>query len=681
MTEYLDSSPCPQTPASFSDEFITGLNPAQREAVLQPSGPLLVLAGAGSGKTRLITHRIAHLIAGGYARPTDILAVTFTNKAAGEMRERVEQLLAGRDSATGVVLSTFHSFCVRVLRAHITELGRGWTGSFSITDQDDSTRVIKSILKEMGEDDKQAPKAVQSLISGAKNRGENPETYYLSQRKSGRYEQLAAQVFPRYERALLVSNALDFDDLLLRTVELFRSSEKWRSRYHHRFCHVLVDEYQDTNKIQYELIRLLAAGDLALADEPFPSDIWDRRSLCCVGDDFQAIYSFRAADFRIMLGFARDFTGARTIKLEANYRSTEQIVGAANALIAHNKTRLEKTLVSVAGPGSQINHALLEDGEEEARFAAAKISEHIRREPGLKAAILYRTNFLSRAFEEALRRAGLKYQIVGGLGFYERAEIKDIVAYLKLLRNEDDSLALARIINTPARGIGDATLEKLEVTARECGISTWEAVCLALQERTLPKRALTALESFKALIERLRREANHEGVPLPDLIRTVITETGYEASLIKDKSEEAFNRRQNLGELVSAAAAEQGERLDDFLDHAALVSDQDELEGETSPVTLMTIHASKGLEFPLVFVVGLEENLLPHSRSLGAEEEIEEERRLCYVALTRAQKYLYLTEVKERRLYGGCNLSETSRFIKEIPKDLVDANQRLRPAA
>ncbi len=654
-------------------DYLSGLNTQQREAVTTTEGPILILAGAGSGKTRVITFRIAHLIQTG-VRPESILAVTFTNKAAGEMKERVEKLMAGNQRAGSPLVSTFHSLCVRILRRDIEKLGKGYTRSFTIYDSDDQQKLLRACIKDCGFDDKQlTARLAQTNISTAKNRGEDPETFTLKAGNSTDPKRSSiARVYSLYEQRLQSSNALDFDDLLIRTVQLLRTSEETRRYYHNRFRHVMTDEFQDTNGIQYNLTRLLVEGDIALNLVGRGEDFWQNRSFCVVGDENQSIYKFRGSDFNIILNFERDFPGTKVIKLEDNYRSTRRILDAANKVIANNSQRFDKILRANAADGDKIRYAQVYDGEAEARWIAGKIEEHLRREPKLKAAVLYRTNAQSRSFEEACRRTGLRYNLVGGFSFYERAEVKDIIAYLKLALNPNDSIALLRVINTPARGIGKTSLDEIERKAKDFGVSHWETIAEIIKENLLPSRTLNALKSFQNIVSNLIEKAQ-SATPLSEVVKAAVLDTGYERMLKEENTEEAEGRLLNLEELVNAAAESETrqETLRDFLDHAALVSDTDQYKAEAE-VTLMTMHAAKGLEFPLVFIAGLEENLFPHSRAAENPAELEEERRLCYVAITRAEKYLYLTHALKRRVYGEELPSEPSRFLNEFPYELIE---------
>ncbi len=662
-----------------SIDYLDGLNPQQREAVVTHEGPILILAGAGSGKTRIITHRIARLIAVHNARPENILAVTFTNKAAGEMKARVEKLIAdyyGENSRNASpLISTFHSLCVRILRRDIEKLGRGYKRSFTIYDADDQQSLLRKCIRDCGYEDKQlTPRQTQSAISAAKNRGENPNLYVEKADQMGDpRRQAIARVYALYEQRLEASNALDFDDLLIRAVQLLRNSEESRRYYHNRFRHVMVDEFQDTNGIQYSLARLIVEGDHATRGARKPDDFWVDRSFCVVGDESQSIYAFRGSDFNIILNFERDFPGTKVIKLEDNYRSTGRILAAANKVIANNTQRFDKVLRATAAEGEKIRYAQLVDGETEARWVAGKIEEHLRREPGIRAAVLYRTNAQSRLFEEACRRAGLRYNLVGGFSFYERAEVKDIIAYLKLAMNPNDSIALMRVINTPPRGIGKTTIDDIERRAGDFGVSHWETIGIIVEQNLLPARAVSALKSFRDIANNLAERARDAAEPISEIVKAAVISTGYERALKDENTEEAEGRLLNLEELVNAAAEseQRGETLRDFLDHAALVSDADEYKAEAQ-VTLMTMHAAKGLEFPLVFIAGLEEGLFPHSRANESQNDLEEERRLCYVAITRAEIYLYLTHAMKRRVYGAETPSEPSRFLMEFPIELIE---------
>ncbi|MBI1762702.1 MAG: UvrD-helicase domain-containing protein [Acidobacteria bacterium] len=654
-------------------DYLAGLNAQQREAVTTVDGPMLLLAGAGSGKTRVITFRIAHLVADCGVRAENVLAVTFTNKAAGEMKERVEKLLGDGPKTSSPLLSTFHALCVRILRRDIDKLEKGYTRSFTIYDSDDQQRLLKQCIRDCGFDDKVlTPRQASSAISAAKNRSEDPDEYARRAEVRDEKERMIARVYALYEQRLASSNALDFDDLLIRAVQLLRHSEQVRGYYHNKFRHVMVDEFQDTNGIQYTLTRLLVEGNHALLHDRKPDDFWRNRSYCVVGDESQSIYKFRGSDFNIILNFERDFPGTKTIKLEDNYRSTGTILAAANKVIANNTQRFDKVLRPNKETGEKVRYAQLYDADQEARFVVGKISDHLLRDPKLRAAVLYRTNAQSRQFEEACRRAGLRYNLVGGFSFYERAEVKDVIAYLKLALNPNDSIALQRVINTPARGIGKTTLDDIERRAKDFGVPHWETIGLIVEQNLLPARTTNALKSFRDIVTTLIAKAQTEP-DLTEIVKAAVIDTGYERALKEDGSDEAEARLLNLEELVNAAAESntQGETLRDFLDHAALVADTDQIKSEAQ-VTLMTIHAAKGLEFPLVFIAGLEENLFPHSRARDNQAELEEERRLAYVAITRAEKYLYLTHAMKRRVYGEEMPSEPSRFLNEFPRELLE---------
>ena len=762
-------------------QLIENLNPEQRAAVEATEGPVLILAGAGSGKTRVITSRIAWLIREKGVAPDAILAVTFTNKAAAEMGLRVDRLL-GHSSLAKPLISTFHSLCVRILRRDIEELkagGQGLTRSFAIFDESDQESIVKQVMRRMGVDTKQlTPRTVLSRISWAKNHMVDPQEYYLESKDPN--SERIAHIYKLYRDELRKNNAMDFDDLLLDAVRVLKVSSGARERYQRRYRYLLVDEYQDTNRPQYELMKLLAG---------------EAHNVCAVGDEDQSIYSWRGADIRNILEFEQDFPNARIIRLEQNYRSTQTILEAAGAVVANNVRRKGKTLWTARQGGSLIGFYEAPDGENEALFIADRIQKFLREAENSSetqdggaahCAVLYRTNSQSRLVEEALRRYNITYTMVGGFSFYERAEIKDMLSYLRLVRNPHDSMALQRVVNTPARGIGKTTLEALERLALETGASTWDAIATAIRDRLIPNRALMALETFRQLIvdaqammdpdfagklsadvagaregdtgfefgagnaredagvsfefgdedqlalldashfapfeagekrpplkrpeepaepegfEALEPEASADEVEtaaedesgstdasdakkpfrapgdaatLPELIRFLIERTGYIKALEAEGSPESLSRIENLKELANAAhdAEERGETLADFLDHAALASDTDQFD-PAARVTLMTLHAAKGLEFPLVFLAGLEEGLFPHSRTLNNPEELEEERRLCYVGMTRAMNTLVLTRAHYRRRYGNDapELSIPSRFLDEVPARLIE---------
>ncbi|HYL13238.1 MAG TPA: UvrD-helicase domain-containing protein [Terriglobales bacterium] len=722
--------------------FLNELNPQQRVAVESTEGPVLILAGAGSGKTRAITYRIAYLIEKIGVMPESILAVTFTNKAASEMAERVEKLVGGYSIAKPVI-STFHSFCVRVLRRDIQALqipsggpGKppiGLTKNFVIYDEADQQQVVKGVMRRLGIDDKQlTPRTVGSRISWAKNHMLDPQEIYL-QSGDPKTERVA-HIYEEYRKELRKANAMDFDDLLLEAVRLLKSSGEVREYYNRRFQYLLVDEYQDTNRPQYELMRLLAGS---------------RHNVCAVGDEDQSIYSWRGADIRNILEFEQDFPEAKIIRLEQNYRSTQNILQAASSVVANNVKRKGKNLWTSRQGGAKIGYYEAPDGENEALFVADRVASYVREAADqgetARVAVLYRTNSQSRLFEEAMRRYQLKYHVVGGFSFYERAEIKDMISYLKVIQNPDDSVSLQRVINTPARGIGKTTVETLEHLALETGVSVWGATGEAVKRQLLPARALAALRSFKGIIEdaramlagtyveRLDQTAQEEPTNVPaaivadskedatefdplqfdfesgsasvspavgagvppapsaevgqvpsdfpaplvstaEILKFLIDRTGYIKQLEEEDTPEAYSRIENLRELVNAAmdSRDRGESLDQFLDHAALVSEADAYD-EHAQITLMTLHAAKGLEFPLVFLCGLEEGLFPHSRTFLEPDDIEEERRLCYVGMTRAMDTLVLTRAVYRRRYGTDlpEASVPSRFLEEVPAHLL----------
>jgi DNA helicase II / ATP-dependent DNA helicase PcrA len=740
------------------------LNPRQREAAEAVAGPVLILAGAGSGKTRVITYRIAHLIEDLGVAPDSILAVTFTNKAAAEMAERVEHLLGAR-SVRKPVISTFHSFCVRVLRRDIEALRIGDAGykkGFAIYDEADQQTAVKGVMRRLGIDDKQLkPSAVLGRISWAKNHMLDPQEMYLQ--SADPLTEKVAHIFEAYRKELRKANALDFDDLLLETVRLLKSSAEVRERYQRRFEYLLIDEYQDTNRPQYELIKLLAGA---------------HHNVCVVGDEDQSIYSWRGADIRNILEFERDFPEARVIRLEQNYRSTQYILEAASAVVANNVKRKGKTLWTAREGGQHIGYYEAPDGENEALFVADSVSRYLKKageegkEP--RVAVLYRINSQSRLLEEAMRRYQIPYQVVGGFSFYERAEIKDMISYLKLINNPQDSIALLRVINTPPRGIGKSTTETLERLSLETGMSLWSCIGEALERKLLPPRACAALAGFKELIDdarsmlagtfvdRIRESAEAEektyhggaapmkagevhrgdaetrsqekdsgaqppsaaaegddtafntedfgentsfdfganqeptsevaseeaseapvegfrspGGPatVPEILKFLIDRISYIKQLEEEATPDAFARIENLRELVNAAmdSRDRGETLAEFLDHAALVSDVDTYDPR-GRVTLMTLHSAKGLEFNLVFLIGMEEGLFPHSRTFNDPDQMEEERRLCYVGMTRAMDQLVLTQARFRRRYGTDmpDASIPSRFLEEVPPKLLD---------
>ncbi|MEO7653091.1 MAG: UvrD-helicase domain-containing protein [Bryobacteraceae bacterium] len=640
-------------------DFLQKLNPPQREAVRHIEGPLLILAGAGSGKTRVITHRIAHIIRDHHVPPSAVLAVTFTNKAAQEMRTRVSSLLEGELLSSNPNLATFHSFCVRLLRRDgdsLAQIRPGFTRNFTIYDGDDQLAIIKAGFRKLGLDETfMKYRAALSAISQAKNSKENAQDLY-SKSADPKMVKLAV-IFEEYEKALHQANSLDFDDLLLESVRLLRHDQTVREAYNRRLSYLMIDEYQDTNRSQYEFMRLLTES---------------HQNVCVVGDEDQSIYSWRGADIRNILDFERDYKKARTIRLEQNYRSTKGILDAAGAVVANNLERKGKTLWTESGLGDPIGLYGGFDAENEALFIADTIERLLGRDPKSSVAVLYRTNFQSRQIEEALRRYGRKYVVVGGFSFYQRSEIKDVMSYLKLALSPPDSISLLRVINTPARGIGKTTVEQVEQYARDHNQSLWDAIGRMLEEQQFPARAQAALQAFRNIMEDLRQALAEQ--PLDDAIRLLINRTGYMRMLEQENTPESEARIENLKEIVNAAAEarERGEGAVEFLDHAALVSDADQVDQKVQ-VNLLTLHNAKGLEFPIVFLAGMEEGLFPHSRSLESTSAMEEERRLCYVGMTRAEKKLFLTWARFRRRFGGGEQERTrpSRFLGEVPAQLT----------
>lgn len=642
-------------------DYLEHLNPPQRDAVLHGDGPLLILAGAGSGKTRVITCRIAHLIRERGVSAGNILAVTFTNKAADEMRERVERIL--RTPLDGLWISTFHSACVRILRRHIEAIG--YKRRFVIYDETDRSSLIKTCMRDLGIDDQRCqPRSVIARISGLKNNLTGPDEYARSSAAFG-FDEAVSRIYELYDHRLRESGALDFDDLLLLTVRLFERLPETLRSYHDLFRHILIDEYQDTNRAQYRLVRLMTGG---------------HRNLCVVGDDDQSIYRFRGADIGNILNFEKDFPDARIIKLEQNYRSTQNILSAAGAVVSRNAGRKDKTLWTSRSGGENIICYTSVDEKDEARFIAGSIQAFVEDGKALsEIAVLYRTNAQSRALEDALRGRGTPYRVFGGLRFYDRKEIKDIIAYLRVLHNPADAVSLRRIINVPARGIGDTTIERLERLAQASRITLYQAT-LDADHAGLATAARKKLKEFTGMLEGLRDASG--SLPLTELTRRVISESGYTTALEEERTIEARVRIENLNELLTATEDFQevnGESasLAAFLDQVALITDmeqQSELRGGAGrqSVTLMTLHNAKGLEFPVVFLSGMEEGLFPHARSVENDGELEEERRLCYVGMTRAKERLILTHATERRLYGYPQANLVSRFVEEIPEQLIE---------
>ncbi len=651
-------------------DYLDSLNPPQREAVLHGEGPLLILAGAGSGKTRVITSRIAYLIRERNVDPGNILAVTFTNKAANEMKERVERMLD--IPLTRLWISTFHSSCVRILRHHIEALG--YKRSFVIYDETDRSALIKACMTDLRIDaERYQPRAIGAMISSLKNNLTDEEQY---EKKSARFgfEEAVARVYSLYQEKLREAGGLDFDDLLMLTVRLFERNQDVLRYYQGLFHHVLIDEYQDTNHAQYRLVRLLTA---------------ERKNLCVVGDDDQSIYKFRGADITNILNFEKDYPEARVIKLEQNYRSTQNILGAAGAVVARNLGRKPKELWTQKRGGDKILCYKAMDEKDEARFICRAVQQEVDGGRSLReVAVLYRTNAQSRALEDALRNWGMPYRIFGGLRFYDRKEIKDVIAYLRVLHNPADIVSLRRIINVPARGIGDTTVDKLEKSAAQAGITLYEAAMSPDSSAVTPS-AKKKLREFTAMMERLRADAG--AMTVTDLTRRVVHESGYGSALEQEKTVESRIRMENLNELLTATEDFQEQNRDAslaaFLDQVALITDLDQQTASehgrrnADSVTLMTLHNAKGLEFAVVFMAGMEEGLFPHSRSAESEEELEEERRLCYVGITRAKEKLVLTHAMERRLYGYPQSNLVSRFVQEIPTEAMEfAGVEMPPA-
>ena len=637
-----------------------GLNPQQAEAVINTEGPMLIMAGAGSGKTKVLTCRVANLLQKG-VRPYRILAITFTNKAAAEMRERVNNMSG--PAAKDVWLFTFHAFCARFLRMEIDKLP-GYGGNFAIYDTADSQNLIKQILKEMNLDDKRfQPSGILSRISNAKNALQDAAAF--ARQAGDFYEQKVADIYSRYEQKLQLNNALDFDDLLMLSIKLLQENKEVREKYQDRFDYLLVDEYQDTNHAQYLLTKFLAAK---------------HRNICVVGDADQSIYGWRGADIQNILDFEKDYPDAKVIKLEQNYRSTQIILDAANAVIENNTGRKPKNLWTENKSGTDIIYFQAVDERDEARFVIEQL-QNLQRTENKKLgdmAILYRTNTQSRIFEEMLIKSGISYNMVGGLKFYERKEIKDIIAYLRVIFNPADSLSLLRIINVPKRGIGDASLAKIQAYAAANNVSLFEAVSNAAAIDGLSSRFVSKLDDLAGIIFELMNLASE--APVEDLIDRVMRDTGYLEELENERTPQAQSRIDNLHELISVAqefaASEEENNLENFLAHVALVSDIDDTELGEDAITLMTLHSSKGLEFPVVFLVGMEEGLFPHARTLMDETEIEEERRLCYVGITRAKEKLFLSSTKMRTIYGNTVTYPPSRFLQEIPARLVKTIKR-----
>jgi DNA helicase-2/ATP-dependent DNA helicase PcrA len=643
------------------DQYLADLNPAQREAVLATEGPVLVVAGAGSGKTRVLTYRIAHLVAAVGVKPQEILAITFTNKAAGEMRERLESVVG--DIARTMWVMTFHAACGRILRREAPRLG--YRSNFTIYDQADQVRLVKQCLEELDRDPKRfVPRGIHAQISNAKNQLISPEEY--KSRVASFYDQTVADVYELYQRRLLASNAADFDDLIMLTVEVLDRFPEARKKWQKAFRYVLVDEYQDTNHAQYRLLQLLAG---------------EHKNVFAVGDPDQSIYAFRGADIRNIMEFERDFGGAKQIALEQNYRSTNAILRAANSVISENRERKPKSLWSELGEGDPVRVIEVEDEHAEARFVAAEIAGLVDEGfSGSEIAIFYRTNAQSRVLEDVLVRQDIPYQVIGGPKFYERAEIKDAIAYLQVIDNPFDAISLTRIANRPRRGIGDASLARLHTYADAHGLSLWEALEQP-EEAGCGGAPLKAIDRFRTLMQSSMAGALE--LPVPELLERVLQQSGYLESLEAERTIEAQGRIENLMELVGVAREYQETAEDpalaEFLQQISLFSDQDAIEESRSLVTLMTLHNAKGLEFRVVFLIGMEEGVFPHSRSIE-EQGLEEERRLCYVGLTRAQERLVLTHAAARSLWGARGYNMPSRFLDELPQEEIERD-RLRPSS
>jgi DNA helicase-2/ATP-dependent DNA helicase PcrA len=642
------------------EQYLGDLNPAQREAVLATEGPLLVIAGAGSGKTRVLTYRVAHLINAVGAKPNEILAITFTNKAAGEMKERLQKLL-GR-TGQGLWILTFHAACGRILRREAERLG--YRSNFTIYDQADQVRLVKQCLEELERDPKRfTPRGIHNQISHAKNRLISPDEY--ANQVQSFYDQTVADVYQLYQRRLFASNAVDFDDLLMLTVDVLERFPDVREKWQKAFRYILVDEYQDTNHAQYRLLQLLAEK---------------HRNLMAVGDPDQSVYAFRGADINNILDFERDFPGTQTIALEQNYRSTNSILDAANAVISNNRERKPKELWSDLGDGEPVRVVEVEDEHAEARFVAAGIASLVEQGfSGDEVAIFYRTNAQSRVLEDVLVRQGVGYQVIGGPRFYERAEIKDAIAYLQAIDNPYDAVSLQRIANRPRRGIGDSSLARLQNWADAQGRSLWEALEFA-EEAGVGAAPLKAVQQFRTLMQSLQSGAME--LPVSELLERTLERSGYLEALEAERTIEAEGRTENLQELVGVAREFQ-ETADDpslshFLQDISLYSDQDAIRGEESLVTLMTLHNAKGLEFRAVYLLGMEEGIFPHSRSIE-EQGVEEERRLAYVGMTRAREHLTLMHASSRSLWGSRGYNLPSRFLDELPSSVE--RERLRPAS
>ena len=661
-----------------AEKLLTGLNPQQISAVTHAGSPLLVVAGAGSGKTRVLTRRIAYLMAARNVAPYQILAITFTNKAAGEMKMRVAELVG--DRAKSMWVSTFHSACVRMLRAEASVLG--FKNSFTIYDQSDSQRLTAIVMNDLKIDPKRyAPRAVSAAISNAKNELMGPADY--QQTVKNHFEEVVAEVYATYQKRLKTANAMDFDDLIMNMVEVLQRDPTVRNKYRARFRHILVDEYQDTNHAQYKLISELVGR---------PADGYEQAELCVVGDADQSIYAFRGATIRNILQFEEDYPDANTILLEQNYRSTQNILSAANAVISNNEDRKAKNLWSDSGSGPKIIGYIADSEHDEAEFVISEIvrlKKESLSQPG-DTAIFYRTNAQSRVFEEVFLRVGIPYKVVGGVRFYERKEVKDILAYLRVIENDADEVSLRRIINTPKRGIGDRAIDQLDTWRNENQLSLWQGLTEVRQIPDFPARSVAAIVEFVNLIKSF--QTLNEAKARPSVITSAVLEqSGLLSELSNSKDPQDEVRVENLQEFVSVATDFETMQfsegitptLGEFLEQISLVADADEIpEGDDhgGVVTMMTLHTAKGLEFPTVFLTGMEEGVFPHNRSIGEKDELEEERRLAYVGLTRAQRNLYVSRSQYRSVWGAPNYNPASRFLQEIPEELIDwqsANQSL----
>ncbi|MEG3037265.1 MAG: DNA helicase PcrA [Clostridia bacterium] len=638
------------------EELLKTLNDRQREAVEYLDGPLLVLAGAGSGKTRVLTFKIAYLVLSGVIKPYEILAITFTNKAAKEMKERTRKILD--TSASDLWLGTFHNICIRILKREIEYIG--YSRNFNIFDEDDKGKLLKKIIKDLDLDDKSySAKSVGYEISAAKNEMIGPDKYYAINKSDFRKKKMA-EIYEKYQIELQRNDALDFDDIINHTIKLFEEFPERLAYYRNKFKYVLVDEYQDTNKAQFMLISLLSS----------------KGNVCVVGDESQSIYGWRGADIKNILNFEKQFTNAKIVKLEENYRSTKNILNAANAVIKNNESRLEKNLWTQNNEGDKIFLYNAANEYDESRYVIRNIIESVKKceRKYSDFAILYRTNVQSRIFEENLIREGIPYKLIGGLKFYGRKEIKDIMAYLKIINNQKDNVSLKRVINEPKRGIGATSIDKLEnlADAKECSIFE----LIKDDENLSLFRAANSLRNFRDILQNII--SNKNKMKISEMVSEILDKTGYLDELKKEKTKENENRIENICELlgvISEFEKEEAENgLAEFLETVALVSDVDKLDETQDSVTLMTLHSAKGLEYPVIFLVGMEEGLFPSSRSIGEHEQLEEERRLCYVGITRAMQKLYLTSANQRTIYGSTSYTMPSRFLGEIPKEYIEGD-------